>query len=429
MQERNGTVEGKIAQAEAWKTFLAGKPETTRFLRHQLRMCALSWNDVERLPSMFPRNHGLREFENAVLGTGDRGENDGTPYDGLTDGQTLARICQVDTSLESLGYSPANARMMIHNSVPAPSISFDEALAFFAPEWMPYHFHYRNMLAYLHTMCGRADGLPPDLTDWRKARRVFSTKRVSSRSLMRIVPREHNPHFRRAERIVKRLRSKRTRHDPKAHDFEFVSPACSWHDADAIVYASCRYDHADMLAWTGKDGMVISRDTIDGMLEDHLQVGDISGDAWHAMAERLITAMDMEYARRPDGKNRFDARECSSLQTIFLRGLSHFIGGTPEDLTFAETVFDMIRSCSTFSSPETRGMMKIVYKSTVFVSDIPYAHGILTSRMFDDIRRYGMPFAKEELSASLRAATDEYMRRHGEDTEDTGDRKGGTSHA
>lgn len=414
-----------------WTAFLAGKPETTRFLRHQLRMCALSWNDVERLPSMFPRNHGLRELENAVLGTGQCGEEDRTPYDGLTDGQTLARICQIDTSLESLGYSPANARLMIRHSMPEPSISFDEALAFFAPEWMPYHFHYRNMLAYLHTMCGRADGLPPDLTDWRKAQRAFSTKRVSSRSLMRIVPREHNPHFRRAELIVKRLRSKRTRHDPKAHDFEFASPACSWHDADAIVYASCRYDHADMLAWTGKDGMIISRDTIDGILEDHLQVGDISGDAWHAMAERFITAMDTEYARRPDGRNKFDdARECSSLQTIILRGLSHFIGGAPEELAFAETVFDMIRSCSMFSSPETRGIMKITYRNTVFVGDIPYAHGILTSRTFDDIRRYGTPFAKEELSASLRKAAEEHVRQQGRRAEEhTGDRKGGTVHA
>lgn len=411
-----------------WTAFLAGKPETTRFLRHQLRMCALSWNDVERLPSIFPLNHGLKELENAVL-SGERGKDDGTPYDGLTDGQTLARLCEIDTSLKLFGYSTANARLIIRHSVPTPSISFDEALTFFIHGLAPHRF-YRNISAYLLTMCGREDGLPPDLTDEREASRILFGRIVPSGVLLQLMPRERNPHLRTAEHIIEGFRSRETRLDSDPHDFEFASPACSWYDVDAIVYASCRYDHADMLAWTGKDGMVISRDTIDGMLEDHLQVGDISGDAWHAMAERFITAMDTEYARRPDGKNRFDARECSSLQTIILRGLSHFIGGTPEELAFAETVFDMIRSCSMFSSPETRGIMKITYRNTVFVGDIPYAHGILTSRTFDDIRRYGTPFANEELSASLRKAAEEHIRQQGGSAEEhTGDRKGGAIHA
>ena len=411
-----------------WTAFLAGKPETTRFLRHQLRMCALSWNDVERLPSIFPLNHGLKELENAVL-SGERGKDDGTPYDGLTDGQTLARLCEIDTSLKLFGYSTANARLMIRHSVPTPSISFDEALTFFIHGLAPHRF-YRNISAYLLTMCGREDGLPPDLTDEREASRILFGRIVPSGVLLQLMPRERNPHLRTAEHIIEGFRSRETRLDSDPHDFEFASPACSWYDADALVYASCRYDHADMLAWTGKDGMVISRDTIDGMLEDHLQVGDISGDAWHAMAERFITAMDMEYARRPDGKDSSDdAGECSSLQIIIRRGLSHFIGGTPEELAFAETVFDMIGSCGIFSSPETHGMMRELYRNAVFIRDIPYAYGMLTSRMFDDIRSYGMPFAKEELSASLRAATDEYMRRYGEDMEGTGDRKVGASHA
>lgn len=417
-------MEGKIAQAEAWKTFLAGKPETLRFLRHQLQACSLSETGFKYLPRVFPLNHGLKELENEVLG-GERGEDDGTPYDGLTDGQTLARLCEIDTSLKLFGYSPANARLMIRHDVPTPSISFDEALTFFIHGMAPHRFH-QNMSAYLLTMCGREDGLPPDLTDEREAGRILSGGRVPSGVLLQLMPRERNPHLRTAERIIEGFRSRKARLNAYARDVEFASPACSWYDADALVYASCRYDHADMLAWTGKDGMVISRDTIDCMLEDHLQVGDISGEAWHAMAERFITATDTEYARRPDGKNKFDdERECSSLQTIILRGLSHFIGGTPEELAFAETVFDTFSACGIFSSPETRGM----YRNAVGIGDIPYAYGMLTSRMFDDIRRYGIPFAGEEILASLRAAADECMRRYGEDTEDTGDRKGSAAHA
>lgn len=421
-------MEGKIAQAEAWKTFLAGKPETLRFLRHQLQACSLSETGFKYLPRMFSLNHGLKELENAVL-SGERGEDDGTPYDGLTDGQTLARLCEIDTSLKLFEYSPANARLMIRHSVPTPSISFDEALTFFIHGLAPHRF-YQNMSAYLLTMCGREDRLPPDLTDEREASRILSGRRAPSRVLLQLMPRERNPHLRTAEHIIEGFRSRETRWDPNPRDSEFASPACSWYDADALVYASCRYDHATMLAWTGKDGMVISRDTIDGMLEDHLQVGDISGDAWHAMAERFITAMDMEYARRPDGKDSSDdAEECSSLQTIIRRGLSHFIGGTPEELAFAEAVFDTFSACGIFSNPAAYEMMKTLYRRAVFIRDIPYAHGMLTSRMFDDIRRYGMPFAKEEILASLRAATDEYMRRYGEAMEDTGDRKGGAAHA
>lgn len=420
-------MEGKIAQAEAWKTFLAGKPETTRFLRHQLQTCSLSETGFKYLPRMFSLNHGLKELENAVL-SGERGEDDGTPYDGLTDGQTLARLCEIDTSLKPFGYSPADALLMIRHSVPTPSISFDEALTFFIHGLAPHRF-YQNMSAYLLTMCGREDGLPPDLTDEREANRILSGKKVPSGVLLQLMPRERNPHLRTAERIIEGFRSRKARLNANARDVEFTSPACSWYDADAIVYASCRYDHAIMLAWTGKDGMVISRDTIDGMLEDHLQVGDISGDAWHAMAERFITAMDTEYDSRPDRNDPLYyvlyAGVCSSLQTIIRRGLSHFIGGTPEELAFAETVFDTFSACGIFSNPETLGM----YMNAVFIGDTPYAHGMLTSRMFDDIRRYGMPFAREEILASMRAATDEYMRRYGEDTEDTGDRKGGAAHA
>lgn len=378
-----------------WEAFLAERPETGKYVDHLLRI----YNPDNNPKAGESIIKDILHEEGYWHDVDDDGKS--AWYEGLSDGRALAVVCGVSDDLRTFGPEPAgfgeeSERKVVLNGTGLLPVVFDEVFAF-----LPYaysigpgaaggapHRVYSGLKAYLQVVCGRVDGLPPDLTGYENdpaLTQAFTPVPIPADDAPKALRRERNPHFHTAMRIASAL----CRHcRGGSHGGGNGASPCSWEDMRVLAETACRYDHAGMLAWAGK-GMVVDEDTLQELLLSHPQADAISGEDWLRMAGRLLDAMDEAYSGMsiPHSPDYPDTVKCFTVAIVTM-GLSRLMGEEPESLTFAEAAFDLFQEAGLFDDEEARP------DKTPFRA---YAPGMLNVKAFEDARIYGMPFAKEEI--------------------------------
>lgn len=102
-----------------------------------------------------------------------------------------------------------------------------------------------------------------------------------------------------------------------------------------------------------------------------------------------MAAMDRAFAllRSIGGTDSPDAGHRILTETIRM-GLSSFMDGRPDSLAFMESAFDLFQAAGAFddSAPQAGGC-----------EFGPYTPGMFGTAPFDEVRAYGLPFAKAEI--------------------------------
>lgn len=386
----------------AWRRLLHGRPDTGRYADHMMRI----YNPAG------DRSTALRIMKDLLMegywhgGSPKEADFDTKPawYDGLDDGRTLSIICGISASPDSLKrdrslpYDKGKAEgIIIHDDDGPLPVGFDDAFAFLPYNYCTYaggvrddtvHQSYTGLDAYLQVVCGRMDGLPPDLTGYEDPalHHVLIPVTIPYADVPMVLQRERNPHFHTAMRIVAGANALCT----TRYDDETMIGFCSWKDMRVLTKTACRYDHAGMFAWVGRSGIIVDEGMLDNLLLDHPSAATISGSDWHAMSVRLMAAMDRAFAllRSIGDAGGPDADRRMLTETIRM-GLSSFMDGRPDSLTFMESAFDLFQAAGAFD--DDSALQAGGYEFG------PYTPGMFGTAPFDEARAYGLPFAKEEI--------------------------------